>query len=82
MVLLNERFNKTLISMLSMYCKSDQTKWNEYLQQVMMAYCASADRTGKTLNMMNPGREVLLPKQTVIGKSTLDDDDDSTDLDD
>ena len=34
-----ERFNKTLINMLSMYCQNDHTQWDEYLQQVLMAYC-------------------------------------------
>ena len=64
-----ERFNKTLVNMLSMYCQRDQTKWDEYLQQVMMAYRASVNSsTGKTPNMMVFGREVVLPMQAVIGK--------------
>ena len=64
-----ERFNKTLIKMLSMYCQSDQTKWDQYLQQVMMAYRSSVNSsTGKTPNLMVLGREVVLPMQAVVGK--------------
>ena len=64
-----ERFNKTLINMLSMYCQSDQTKWDQYLQQVMMAYRSSVNSsTGKTPNLMVLGREVVLPMQAVVGK--------------
>ena len=77
------RFNKTLINMLSMYCQSDQTQWDEYLQQVMMGYCASVNSsTGKIPNMMTLGRKAVLPMQAIICKPTLDDDDDSTDVDD
>ena len=37
-----ERFNKTLINMLSMYCQNDQTQWDEYLQQVIrLTVCLS-----------------------------------------
>ena len=49
----------------------------------MMAYRASVNSsTGKTPNMMTLGREAVLPMQAIIGKPTLDDDDDSTDVDD
>ena len=59
--------------MLSMYCQRDQTKWDEYLQQVMMAYRASVNSsTGKTPNMMVFGREVVLPMQAIIGKPVGD----------
>ena len=64
-----ERFNKTLINMLSMYCQKEQNQWDVYLQQVMMAYRASVNSsTGKTPNMMTFGREVVLPLQAVMGK--------------
>ena len=64
-----ERFNKTLINMLSMYCQKEQNQWDVYLQQVMMAYRASVNsNTGKTPNMMTFGREVVLPLQAVMGK--------------
>ena len=77
-----ERFNRTLINMLSMYCQNDQTQWDEYLQQLMMAYRASVNSsTGKTPNMMTLGREAVVPMQAIIGKPTLDDDDDSSDVD-
>ena len=78
-----ERFNRTLINMLSMYCQNDQTQWDEYLQQVMMAYRASVNSsTGNTPNMMTLGREAVFTMQAIISKLTLDVDDDSTDVDD
>jgi hypothetical protein len=73
-----EKFNRTLQSMLTMYCQHDQHKWDEYLPQVMMAYRASEhSSTGQTPNMMVLGRQVILPLQAVVGRPT-DDDDDST----
>ena len=60
-----------------------KTQWDEYLQQVMTAYCASVNfSTGKIPNMMTLGRKPVLPMQAIIDKPTLDDDDDSTDMDD
>ncbi|VDI59554.1 Hypothetical predicted protein [Mytilus galloprovincialis] len=62
-----ERFNRTLASMLSMYCKQKQDQWDQYLQQVMMAYRSSVHAsTSKTPNSMLFGREVTLPLQAVI----------------
>ncbi|CAC5415372.1 unnamed protein product [Mytilus coruscus] len=62
-----ERFNRTLASMLSMYCKQNQDQWDQYLQQVMMAYRSSVHAsTSRTPNSMLFGREVTLPLQAVI----------------
>ncbi|CAC5404170.1 unnamed protein product [Mytilus coruscus] len=62
-----ERFNRTLASMLSMYCKQNQDQWDQYLQQVMMAYRSSVHAsTSRTPNSMLLGREVTLPLQAVI----------------
>ncbi|XP_063408797.1 uncharacterized protein LOC134692276 [Mytilus trossulus] len=62
-----ERFNRTLASMLSMYCKQKQDQLDQYLQQVMMAYRSSVHAsTSKTPNDMLFGREVTLPLQAVI----------------
>ena len=69
-----ERFNKTLINMLSMYCQSDQTKRDQY--------CSSVNScTGKTSNLMVLGREVVLPMQAVVGKPSSDEVD-NVDVDD
>lgn len=63
-----ERYNRTLMSMLTMYCEKQQNKWDEYLQQVMMAYRSAVHKsTSKTPNAMVFGREVTLPFQAVIG---------------
>ncbi|CAG2221022.1 unnamed protein product [Mytilus edulis] len=52
---------------LSMYCKQKQDQWDQYLQQVMMAYRSSVHAsTSKTPNSMLFGREVTLPLQAVI----------------
>ncbi|CAC5375365.1 unnamed protein product [Mytilus coruscus] len=62
-----ERFNRTLASMLSMYCNQKQDQWDQYLQQVMMAYRSSVHAsTSKTPNSMLFGREVTLPLRAVI----------------
>ena len=63
-----ERFNRTLGSMLSMYCNKNQRNWDEFLQQVMMAYRSSIHAsTGQTPNKMTLGRDVVLPLQALIG---------------
>ena len=57
-----------------MYCEKNQNTWDEYLQQVMMAYRSSFHKsTSKTPNAMAFGREIVLPIQAVI--STPDDSD-------
>ena len=64
-----ERYHRTLASMLTMYCESDQKNWDHYLQQVMMAYRSSIHAsTGHTPNKMTLGRETTLPIQVVFGK--------------
>ena len=48
-----ERFNRTLASMLTMYCEKNQETWENYLQQVMMAYRSSIHAsTTRTPNSM------------------------------
>ena len=57
-----ERFNRTLSAMLTMYCEKKQDTWDEFLQQVMMAYRSSVHKsTSRTPNAMVFGREVTLP---------------------
>ncbi|XP_053378469.1 uncharacterized protein LOC128548103 [Mercenaria mercenaria] len=68
-----ERFNRTLIFMLKAYCKTNQDKWDIYLQQVMMAYRSSIHSSTKlTPIKMVFGREVVLPMQAVIGRPVED----------
>ncbi|CAG2204118.1 unnamed protein product [Mytilus edulis] len=62
-----ERFNRTLLSMLTFYCQNDQRNWDEILPQVMMAYRSSVHAsTGQTPNMMMFGRNIFLPMEAVI----------------
>lgn len=64
-----ERFNRTLASMLTMYCEDNQTEWDVYIPQVMMAYRSSIHASTKiTPNRMVFGREITLPLQAVIGR--------------
>ena len=63
-----ERFNRTLATMLTMYCESKQNIWDEHLPYVMLAYRSSVhDSTGFSPNMMMLGREVVLPLQATWG---------------
>ncbi|CAC5365027.1 unnamed protein product [Mytilus coruscus] len=62
-----ERFNRTLLTMLTFYCQNDQRKWDEILPQIMMAYKSSVHAsTGQTPNMMMLGRNIFLPMEAVI----------------
>ena len=64
-----ERFNRTLATMLTMYCTQDQKDWDLYLPQVMMAYRSSVhSSTGQSPNKMVYGREIMLPMAAVIGQ--------------
>ena len=63
-----ERFNRTLTSMLTMYCSKNQKQWDTYLPQVMMAYRSSKHATtGMSPNYLTYGREINLPMTAVIG---------------
>ena len=75
-----ERFNRTLISMLSMYCNDNQKEWDKYIPQVMMAYRSSPHASTKiSPNKMVFGREIVLPIQAYIGRPKLEDDEETED---
>ena len=58
--------------MLTMYCEKDQRRWDEYLQQVMMAYRSSIHAsTNQTPNKMTLGRETIMPLQAVVGQPDI-----------
>lgn len=62
-----ERFNRTLISMMKMYCQENQDSWDENLPQLLMAYRSSKHAsTGFTPNHMMLGREITLPIKAFI----------------
>lgn len=57
-----ERFNKTLVTMLSAYVNDHHSEWDEHLPYVMMAYRTSLhETTGFTPNQLMLGREVSTP---------------------
>ena len=57
-----ERQNRTLVSMLRVYCSRYMTDWDRYLPQVMGAYNSTQhSTTGVSLHMMLTGRENSLP---------------------
>jgi transposase InsO family protein len=63
-----ERFNSTLLNMLSTVVSENQTDWDEYLLFVMMAYRSGVqETTQETPNMMMLGREVKLPVDLFSG---------------
>lgn len=64
-----ERFNRTLATMLTMYCIQDQKDWDLYLPPVMMAYRSSVhSSTGQSPNKMVYGHEIMLPMAAVVGQ--------------
>ena len=69
-----ERYNRTLLTMLTMYCEKQQNLWDQYLQQVMMAYRSSVHKsTSRTPNSVVFGREIVLPLRAVISVPVVDD---------
>jgi len=57
-----ERFNRTLLAMLSAVVNEQQDDWDDHLPYVMAAYRSSVQATtGCTPNMMMLGRESTLP---------------------
>ena len=63
-----ERFNQTLVSMITTYVNKEQDNWDVYLPIVTSAYRASVhESTGFTPNLLFFGREVNLPIHFLVG---------------
>eukprot|EP00743_Colponemidia_sp_Colp-15_P001254 GILK01001377.1.p1 GENE.GILK01001377.1~~GILK01001377.1.p1 ORF type:complete len:667 (+),score=57.61 GILK01001377.1:47-2047(+) len=63
-----ERFNKTLIDMLSMFCSSNQKDWDSYLQPVLLAYRTALHPTiGDSPAFLLFGRDLQLPADVALG---------------
>ena len=59
---LTEKFNSTLINMLSKFCNDNKENWDDHLPYIMCAYRASVqESTGFTPNRLFLGREINLP---------------------
>lgn len=57
-----ERFNRTLIDMLSKFCGENQNDWDQHLPFLMCAYRATVNEsTGCSPNILMLGREITLP---------------------
>ena len=57
-----ERFNRTLINMLSKFCDENRSDWDQHLPFLLCAYRATANAsTGCSPNLMMLGRETNLP---------------------
>lgn len=57
-----ERFNRTLLSMLSTYVQENQRDWDVYLPYLLMAYRSTAhETTNFSPNMLMLGREATTP---------------------
>ncbi len=57
-----ERFNRTLVAMLSAFVNDDHSNWDEQLPYVLMAYRATEhETTGFTPNICMLGRETTCP---------------------
>ena len=57
-----ERFNRTLIDMLSKFCGEQHDDWDEHLPYLMSAYRATVNEsTGCSPNIVMLGREITMP---------------------
>ena len=64
-----EQFNRTLLNMLSIFCKDNETTWDLQLPYVMMAYWTSVqESTGATPFSLMFGREAKLPVDIMYGQ--------------
>ena len=63
-----ERFNRTILGMLTKFVSTDRDDWDEKLPFLMMAYRSSEhDTTGYSPNRMMLGRETELPIDLLFG---------------
>ena len=63
-----ERFNHTLLNMITSYVNDEQDNWDVNLNLVLSAYRSCVhETTGYTPNMLMFGREVSLPIQLTLG---------------
>ena len=67
-----ERFNRTLIDMLSKFCGDYTQDWDEHIPYLLCAYRASVNEsTGCSPNLLMLGREILLPIDLMFPCSSL-----------
>ncbi|KAG1930770.1 thy-1 membrane glycoprotein [Pimephales promelas] len=67
-----ERFNRTLLSMLSLFVDENQMNWDRLLPYVMMAYRSSVQAsTGFTPYKVLFGQEMVLPVDIMLGVDNM-----------
>ncbi|XP_038059398.1 uncharacterized protein K02A2.6-like [Patiria miniata] len=65
-----ERFNSTMVAMLSLWVNKSKTDWDEHLAPLTMAYRSAEHETNKeTPNTMMLGREVRMPVDLLVGST-------------
>ena len=61
-----ERFNRTLLNMLSTFCNQNQRDWDLYIPQLLMAYRSTKNgSTNHTPNQMVLGRNIVMPLEAI-----------------
>ena len=65
---MTERFNRTLVAMLSMFVNANQKDWDKHLPYVMVAYRATQHKSsGVTPNLLMLNRELNYPLDLMVG---------------
>lgn len=68
-----ERFNRTLIQMLSIFAKDNQKNWDDHLPYLLMAYRATEHKsTHCSPNLLMLGREIKCPIDLMVGNPPND----------
>ena len=63
-----ERFNRTLLNMVSMFVSESQKDWDEWIPAVMFAYRATPQASTKfSPNLLMFGRETFMPIDLMVG---------------
>ena len=64
-----ERFNRTLVQMLSSFVNEHKNDWDDHLPYVMMAYRATMHESTKcSPNLLMLGRETTCPLDLFVGE--------------
>lgn len=64
-----ERFNRTLLAMLSLFVDKTQKDWDDHLPYVLAAYRATQHKsTGVSPNLLMFNREIDCPIDVIVGQ--------------
>lgn len=63
-----EKFNSTLVNMVTKCCHVQERSWDDYLPYLLFAYCSSVQESTKEIPFyLLYGRDPRLPTETVLG---------------